>query len=150
MAGSEQLVACSVGSGEYAFHISGVREIIRDEGAVGIGTGAGAMLGVVDLRGVAMPVYDLRVVLGVEPEVGDRESRRVVVTTRAGDEDVVGWLVDGVEEVLTVSSQDVESLDRAASELVRSVARAPEGRLLPVLDVERLLEAAGITHARVA
>jgi purine-binding chemotaxis protein CheW len=143
MSGVEQLVACRIGTGEFALPIEAVREIIRDDGTVDLGCRSGALLGMVDLRGVAMPVFDLRLVLGVEPQVGDRAARRVVVTTGAGGRGVVGWLVDGVDEVLAVPAGAIERLDRAGDELVRSVARAGDGRLLPILDGDVLLARVG-------
>lgn len=152
---SEQIVACRVAGSEYAFRITSVREIIRDEGAVSIGGADPRMLGVVDLRGTAMPVLDLAATLQgrgsqarraphpaaalVEDDDG-RDARRIVVTTRAGSDEVVGWLVDGVDEVITVGDSDIEALDRAASDVVHEVARAEGGRLLPLLDVDRLLD----------
>lgn len=148
MQGPQQLVACRVAGGEYAFRIDAVREIIRDGGAIQVGASDAVMLGVVDLRGTAMPVLDLAAMLGLSAASVDEAlaagsgGRRIVVTTH-GDGEAIGWLVDGVDEVITVPGESVEALERAASELVRHVARVEQGRLLPVLDHERLREAIG-------
>ncbi len=145
--GSAQLVACRIAGSEYAIHISAVREIIRDEGgAVPVGGGDPTMLGVVDLRGTAMPVLDLARTLRMRRDEGEsvatEEARRIIVTAREGDGDgeVVGWLVDGVDEVITVDGDHFQELDQgAATDVVRQVARTDGGRLLPVLDVDLLL-----------
>ena len=141
--GSVQLVACRIAGSDYAIDIGAVREIIRDEGgAVSVGGGDPAMLGVVDLRGVAMPVLDLARTLRIDALDGGEaeDSRRIIVTARDDGDDVVGWLVDGVDEVITVDDADFQALDAgAATDVVRQVARTGSGRLLPVLDVQLLL-----------
>jgi purine-binding chemotaxis protein CheW len=150
-----QLVACRVAGVEYAFPISSVREIIRGVATQPIGSADPTALGIVDLRGTAMPVHDLALALGMpasdpiaaageagvdaEAEADDgRDGRRIVVTSLGGD-GVVGWLVDGVDEVLVVDGASIEEVDRATSAVVRRIAHVGDGRLLPVLDIDHLL-----------
>ena len=136
-----QRVACRVAAREYAFPIERVREIIRDAEPVRVGHDRGAMLGVVDLRGTAMPVLDLAAVIDPDARSSGTDQSRRVVVTMLGDE-VIGWLVDGVDEVLGVDAGDIEQLERSASPHVRHVARTSDGRLVPILEVHELARAA--------
>jgi len=141
-----QLVACTIAGAEYAFPITAVREIIRDVRTQPIGSTDPTALGVVDLRGQVMPVHDLSLALG-EPALttadeagGERGERRIVVTT-IGDgagAGVIGWLVDGVDEVFVVDEDAITDVDRATSSVVRRIAHVEDGRLIPVLDIEQL------------
>lgn len=139
MRGPQQLVSCRIAGAAYAFRIEAVREIIRDGVAIQAGARDEVMLGVVDLRGTAMPVLDLAAMLGAEHsgDAAGSGGRRIVVAMH-DDGEAIGWLVDGVDEVITVDGSEIESLERTASELVRHVARTEGGTLLPVLDHEVL------------
>ncbi|MCW2927973.1 MAG: chemotaxis protein CheW [Thermoleophilia bacterium] len=152
-----QLVACRVSGVEYAFPIVAVREVIRGVTAQPIGSADPTALGIVDLRGTAMPVHDLALALGglksspiafedpnrtetVGGEDADaHDGRRIVVTSLGDSQGVVGWLVDGVDEVLVVDGSAIEDVDRTTSVVVRQIAHVGDGRLLPILDVDHLL-----------
>lgn len=57
------------------------------------------VLGVLDLRGAVIPIIDLAVKLGMEP-VGSSERSAIIVTEVSGD--VVGLVVDGVSDLLSI------------------------------------------------
>jgi len=140
-----QLVACTIAGAEYAFPITSVREIIRDVHTQRIGSTDPTALGVIDLRGQVMPVHDLALALGetalgASSDESERGGRRIVVTTTGVGDGVIGWLVDGVDEVFVVDATDITDVDRGTSAVVRRIAHVNEGRLIPVLDVDQLLE----------
>lgn len=155
MSDQQQVVACRIAGVEYAFPIGAVREIIRGVQTQPIGSSDPTALGIVDLRGTAMPVHDLALALGQGAQSSDadaetRGGQRIVVTSLGEGDGVVGWLVDGVDEVLVVDSNLIEDVDQTTSKLVRRIAHVGEGRLLPVLDVDFLLAGRVTTAAWVA
>jgi purine-binding chemotaxis protein CheW len=75
-----------------------------------------------------------------------RRSSVVIVETGHSDQDgalVVGVLVDGVSEVLEISSQDIEPVPslgtRIPREFLQGMAKA-KGTILSILDADRTLE----------
>lgn len=96
-----------------------------------------AIVGIVNRRGSALPVLDLRRRLGLPTRKVQLDDRLVVLKTRAR---VVALLVDAAVDVIDVPA---ESMDRAVasateSSLSEGVALLPEG-LLVVLDVDAFL-----------
>lgn len=144
-----QLVICAIDGASWAFPIGVVREIIRAVPAQPVGSSDPTALGIVDLRGTAMPVYDMAATLGIAPAwrrsddaAADTEqlaSRRIVVTAMDERSAAVGWLVDGVDEVIDIGGVGVEPVDGASGRFVDGIAHVEPDRLVPVLAVDRLL-----------
>lgn len=65
------------------------------------------VLGVMDLRGMVIPIVDLAVKLGMEP-VGSSERSAIVVTEVSSG--ILGLVVDGVSDLLTVARQLVQPI----------------------------------------
>jgi purine-binding chemotaxis protein CheW len=136
----EQVVVLHVKSGEYAVPIQRVQEIVRVPAITRVPRTAGDVEGVINLRGHVLPVVDLAARLGLGSAVRDKQSR-VVVVQRATDS--VGLLVDGVSEVLRLTSEDIEprnDLGEPATEAnpVLGVAKLPE-HLILLLDLDTVL-----------
>ena len=108
-----------LGGAPFALPIKGIREVV---GCLPITEVPGMPLflrGVMNLRGVVMPVIDLRVRLGLAPARATRRSCIVIVELEDGGLAVpVGLLVDAVQAVL--------GADDAVEELPQ-----PEGGSLP-------------------
>jgi len=92
--------------------------------------------GVANLRGEVMTVLDLRQILEMESAEITPESANIVVQT-GGEQ--VGFLVDRVEDVLTLRDADAQpptsNVDSLSAELFESVYQLEE-ELLVVLNVE--------------
>lgn len=65
------------------------------------------VLGVMDLRGTVIPIIDLADKLGMEP-VGNSERSAIIVTEVSSG--IVGLVVDGVSDLLTVGGDTVQPL----------------------------------------
>lgn len=63
------------------------------------------VMGVMDLRGTVIPIVDLAIKLGMEP-VGSSERSAIVVTEVSSG--ILGLVVDGVSDLLTVARQLVQ------------------------------------------
>src|SRR5438309_3730576 len=138
-ADERQLVVFQLGAELYGVEISRVHEIIRLQAVTRVPRSPAFVEGVINLRGKVIPVVDLRRRFGLPTADHTRASRIVVV--EIGDQ-VVGIIVDGVSEVLRVSSVIVEPPSPVVagidSEYLHGIAKLPE-RLVILLDLDRIL-----------
>jgi purine-binding chemotaxis protein CheW len=98
-------------------------------------------LGAINVRGRIVPVINLRPKLGLPERAPD--ARTCIMLVRSGAaEQVIGFLVDGVSEVLEVPAAQLESPGEGPawmrSDLFSGVGKLP-GRLLVIINPERLL-----------
>lgn len=104
---TSQYVAFSVGEQDYGIDIISVREIRAWTGTTSLPNTAGFVLGVINLRGVILPIVDLRARFGQ----GDTEpttNHVVVIVAISGR--LVGLLVDAVLDILTVVEEDISPI----------------------------------------
>lgn len=96
--------------------------------------------GVVNLRGQIMTVIDLGVRFGIGPVPDDRKARILVVPS--GGEDV-GLIVDGVEDVLTAASDDLEpppsNIGGVSGHFFRNILKSKDD-LVAIVDLDRILD----------
>jgi len=134
-----QYLTFLLGNEEYAFDILQVQEIKGLPRITPVPNVPAHVRGVMNLRGVIVPVADLRVRFAL-PEAADARSAVVVVASVAGR--TVGLIVDAVSDVLSFRAEDVEPVpDLGAgpdASVVMGLAKAGE-RLVLLLDLGRLL-----------
>jgi len=134
---SQQLVVFSLGEEEYALPITRVQEIIRYTEPRTVASSAYWIRGVISLRGKIIPVYDLASRLGL-PQTGDGEDGKIVIVENG--EDRAGVVVNDVEEVLTVESDQVEPVPASGNPAIEGIVKIDE-RLIVLLDPGALLGA---------
>lgn len=136
-----QLVSFHIDDEEFGLEILRVQEIIRTPPLTRVPASPAFVEGVVNLRGRVIPVISLRKRFGLGARELDKETRIVVVEVMGT---VLGLMVDAVSEVLRIKPDTLEPpprLGRVEREYVRGVAKL-EGRLLILLDIERLMSEA--------
>lgn len=124
-------VKLRVGSEAYGLPVESVREITELGEVTPVPGSAAAVLGVSDLHGQVLPVFDLARVLGIPR---DSSPPRIVVTEYT---DCLAGLA--VDEVTDVSKFNAEREETDSDYLSYGVLE--EGQLIGVLDVERIFEA---------
>jgi purine-binding chemotaxis protein CheW len=124
-----QIVVFTLGEEEYAFPIAHVHEIIRRTEPRSVASPDPWVRGIISLRGRIVPVHDLATRLGVAG--GGSEEWKIVILEVAGE--IAGVIVDDVEEVLTVSDEQIESVPAGADGGVASVVNLGD-RLVALLD----------------
>jgi len=139
-----QYLAFHLGDEEYALDIRRISEIIKVREFTDIPRAPGFILGIISLRGVVVPVFDLRcrLNLGVSELL---PTTRIVVCQH---EDVsVGLLVDSINQVFNLIDDEVEpppgvlsGLDR---EMVSGLGRY-QGRMIILLNIESVLNVASL------
>ncbi|MGI6704245.1 MAG: chemotaxis protein CheW [Clostridia bacterium] len=147
-----QLVVFRLGGEEYGIDILVVKEIIRYRKTVKLPECPDFVEGIINYRDSIVPILDLnkRFKLGGK-EAGD--STRVIIVGIGGlNGRQVGFMVDEVEEVLRLDAQCIEeppetvasSMDR---QFIRGVGKL-EGRLIIILDIEKVLSDTEKAHLR--
>ena len=128
---AQQLVVFSLGSEEYALPIGAVHEIIRFSEPRSVASEVPWIRGVIGLRGKIIPIFDLAARMGLEP---GEPGKIVIVSGGAGQ---VGVMVDEVEEVLTVTSEQLEDVPTANSDSIEAIAKIDD-RLVVLLNTSGL------------
>jgi len=124
-----QLVIFSLGGEEYALPISAVHEIIRYTEPRSVASASGNVRGVISLRGKIIPVIDLATSLGAASAVATEGSKIVIVEAAS---DMVGVIVDDVEEVLTITGEQIDPVP-ARDSTIEAIAKIGD-RLVGLLD----------------
>lgn len=123
-----QLVVFSLGAEEYALPITHVQEIIRYTEPRGVASQTPWVKGVISLRGKIVPVYDLASRLNLEV---DAVASKIVMV-ESGD-DMAGVIVGDVEEVLTLTQEDLDEVPAAGAACIQAIAKVGD-RLVVLLD----------------
>jgi purine-binding chemotaxis protein CheW len=148
-AAMEQHLTFEVAGELFAIPVLSVQEIRSWDKVSVIPRAPSYVLGVIDLRGVMVPILDLRRRLSITPR--EPTPTTAVIVVRVADDTgapvVVGWVVDSVSDVADVDPTAV----RPAPEVLGSVdshflsgLSTLDSRLLLLLDLGRLIETATI------
>jgi len=140
--GSQQVLTFKLAGEEYGVGILKVQEIRGWSAVTAIPHAPAWVLGVIDLRGVVVPVIDLRRRFELDPaQFGPATVVIVIRVNEAGAERTIGLVVDAVSEVYDIDESTFRALpdlgSTAASEVVHGLAHA-DGKTIILLDAERL------------
>ena len=135
---SQQLVVFSLGGEEYALPIGAVHEIIRYTEPRSVASDQPWIHGVIGLRGKIIPIYDLAARMGL-PAPKEELGKIVIVETGTGQ---AGVVVGDVEEVLTVTEDQLAAVPTTGNAAIQSIAKIGD-RLVVLLDPEGLFTPAG-------
>ncbi|MFN6981202.1 MAG: chemotaxis protein CheW [Brevundimonas sp.] len=136
---SLELISFEIGGQEFCIDIRMVREIRGWAAATPVPQTPSYVLGVINLRGVVMPVLDLRHRLGLG--LTEASSRHVIVVVQHGDR-LAGLLVDAVQETFMVDGSLVQApppMDSQASDQFVDAIIPMDGRMLSRLVVSALM-----------
>ncbi|PKM80062.1 MAG: chemotaxis protein CheW [Firmicutes bacterium HGW-Firmicutes-14] len=143
--GDRQFVVFILGKEIYGINISRVREIIPLQELTAIPRAAEYVMGVINLRGTVVPVYDLAGKLGIESSGRGRSTRIVVLEVRNF---VVGIIVDMVSEVLRIPAEIIEAPSSVIThnlneQFIEGIANCSD-RLIILLNLDNSLVAGEI------
>lgn len=122
----------------YVADIERIREIVFYRPAIPVPHAPSFLQGVMDLRGVALPLIDLRERLGVPADRRNPPTHILVV--RLTNELISGVIVDRVYDVLEIDADSVQGPDdhEAHPSICRGVCRVNE-ELVLVVDLGAVL-----------
>lgn len=142
--GDGQFVIFGLQAERYAIPVRSVREIIEYRAMTAIPQTPSYVNGVINLRGIVVPVIDLGHKLGLPPCRAGRDTCIVIVEmTTANGELVLGVLADNVFDVIELPLWDIEPAPPfgapVALEYLQGVGKRGD-RFLLLLDLERALQ----------
>jgi len=138
-----EFITFRLGNESYAIEILKVQEIRGYETPTAIATAPAFIKGVINLRGVIVPILDLRVKFQLPHSAYD-EFTVVIIMNVA--QRLVGVVVDSVSDVVSLAEQDIRATPEFASETfdsryITGLATVDDAMLI-LLDVEKLLTSA--------
>lgn len=137
-----EFLAFKLGAEEYGIDILRVQEIRSFEAPTRMANAPAYILGVVNLRGVIVPIVDMRIKFNLEQVNYDTFTVVIVLTI---DTQVVGMVVDGVSDVITLTPEQLrpvpEFTSAIGSDHLLAIGSVGE-RMLILLDIEKLMTSA--------
>lgn len=152
-----EVLTFRLGSEEYGIDILSVQEIRSFETPTRIANAQPQVLGVLNLRGLIVPIVDLRIqleLIGSAAEALASVNAATVVVFANWKENLVGMVVDGVNDVVQIDQGHIRptptmGMNEGCEVLVGEVATVGERNLL-LTDVGALLNARGQTQLEYA
>lgn len=136
--GQEYLIF-TLGEEEYGIEILKVQEIRGYERITRIANAPEFIIGVTNLRGVIVPIVDLRVKFELNTAAINEDTVIIVLTLI---DRVVGIVVDGVSDVLSLTAEQVKPAPEFSATLSTEYLLGLgtlEERMLILMDIEKLL-----------
>jgi purine-binding chemotaxis protein CheW len=135
-----KVIVFGLANEEYGIEVEKVRTIERMIPITRVPKTFAFVKGVINLRGVVIPVIDLRGRFGL-PESEPTESSRIIIV--AVNELEVGFIVDSANDVIDIDSDTIDSppevVGGVKAKYLRGVAKVGDSRLLIMLNLSEVL-----------
>jgi purine-binding chemotaxis protein CheW len=149
----QQVLTFTLGSEIYGLDILRVQEIKGWEATTPIPNVPSYVKGVINLRGVVVPIVDLRERFDIAEPTYDATTVVIIVKTLLNqkNERILGMVVDSVSDVYTVDLNNLQAAPKlgtgsmAEQEFVMGLATL-DGQMMILLDVDHLVQD-GLFHA---
>ena len=144
-----EFLTFTLGDEEYGVEILKVQEIRSYETPTTIANSPDFLKGVVNLRGVIVPIVDMRIKFGLGK--ADYNEFTVVIILNVANR-IVGMVVDAVSDVLTLNAEQIRPSPEFGSALDTQYIiglGTVNDRMLILMDIERLMTSRdmGLTDA---
>ncbi|WPC68947.1 chemotaxis protein CheW [Rhodoferax ferrireducens] len=137
-----EFLAFKLGREEYCIDILRVQEIRSYEEPTRMAHAPAFIKGVVNLRGVIVPIVDMRIKFNLEQV--NYDTFTVVIVLTIGTQ-VVGMVVDGVSDVITLKPEQIrpvpELSSAVSSDHLLGIGSVGD-RMLILLDIEKFMASA--------
>lgn len=143
----DKYLSFRLGVEEYGIDILGVQEIRQYAAPTRIANAPPFVLGVLNLRGVIVPIIDLRLKFGLSDVRYDGPTVTIVLTIQ---DRVMGMVVDAVSDVVQFARDQIKPppdlFDAAETHIIGlgPVQSGEAERLLILLDIEALMQDADV------
>ena len=136
---AREYITFRIGSQFFCVDIMSVREIRCWTPATALPRAPGFVRGVINLRGVVLPVIDLAERLGFAP--AEPTPRHVIIVAQTGRQ-VVGLLVDAVSDIIAQSADKVQPTPDVGSDAARAFVigvMAIDDRMISVIALDSVM-----------
>ena len=137
---NSEYLTFTLGKEEYGIEILKVQEIRSYEAVTHIANAPEFIKGVVNLRGIIVPIVDMRIKFNLGSAEYDQFTV-VIILNVAGR--VVGMVVDGVSDVITLSAEQIKPAPDFSSstfdtQYITGLGTV-DSRMLILVDIEKLM-----------
>jgi purine-binding chemotaxis protein CheW len=136
---AHEFLAFTLGNEEYGIHILKVQELRGYENPTRIANAPEFIKGVVNLRGIIVPIVDMRIKFNLGTPTYDQFTV-VIILNIAGR--VVGMVVDSVSDVITLSPEQVKPAPEMGTALNTDYLiglGTVDQRMLILVDIDKLM-----------
>ncbi len=144
---TQQFLTFALGAEEYGVEILKIQEIKGFSAITPLPNAPPYVKGVMNLRGTIVPIVDLRKKFGMPEETYTAFTVIVVVQVQG---QIMGFIVDAVSDVLTVSEVDIQPTPdlhgQVDTTFLNGLAKTGE-KLVILLDIDKVLTAGEIALA---
>ena len=137
-----EFLAFKLGNEEYGIDILRVQEIRSYEEPTRMAHAPSFIKGVINLRGIIVPIVDMRMKFNLEQV--NYDDLTVVIMLNIGTQ-VMGMVVDGVSDVITLAPEQLRPVPELSSAIGNEHLLAigsVENRMLILLDIVKLMSSA--------
>ncbi|MDF2713337.1 MAG: chemotaxis protein CheW [Paenibacillus sp.] len=142
-----KVIVFSLAHEQYGVEVEKVRTIERMQPLTRVPKTPAFVKGVINLRGVVVPVIDLRGRFSL-PEAEYTDNSRIIIVAVKDME--VGMIVDSANDVVDVDSDAIEQppeiVGGIRAKYLRGLAKLTDGRLLVLLNLEEVLNKSEIVQ----
>ncbi|QJT09535.1 chemotaxis protein CheW [Oceanidesulfovibrio marinus] len=149
---TQTVLTVTLGQEQYALDIYAVREILDMAEVTRIPKMPAYMRGMVNVRGTAVPVVDLKMKFGMEPIEQTLNTRIVILEIeKDGKVTPMGAMTDSVRDVLVLHEEQIDPPPELGSsvdiDFIKGIARKDDAFII-LLDVDKVFAREEITMLR--
>jgi purine-binding chemotaxis protein CheW len=149
-----QHLTFTLGKDVFALDIASVREVLELTTITKIPRTPDFMRGVINLRGHAVPVMDMRLKFGMAPAKTTVDTCIIIVEVQYEDENIImGGLVDSVREVFEIAADRIEAAPRMGTSIstdyIKGIGKQDDVFII-ILDIGKVFSAAELAMAKQA
>lgn len=139
---SNQFLTFTLGDEVFALDIASVREVLEYTTITKVPRTPEYIRGVINLRGRAVPVVDVRLKFGM-PETERTVNTCIIIVevSLGGEETVLGALADSVKEVMDIAPGDIEPAPRMGTSIradfIKGIGKHGQDFII-VLDIDKV------------
>lgn len=134
-----QLLTFMLADEEYGLNIMDIKEIVRPKEATEVPRTPSYVQGIISLRGVIIPIFDVKKKLGLAE--GDQDPRNRIIVVKSNDH-FYGLLVDSVVQVMDVPLSKIdpppEIVGSVEGEFLIGIGKMDE-RLIILLNLQKII-----------
>jgi len=137
---STQYIVVKIGNEQYGIDISYVDNIVRMQKIIRVPKAQRYFKGVINLRGVIVPVMSIRLKMQLEDDKFDNSTRIIIL--KMDQQALIGIIVDEVKEVVTLDHADIEKTSYDSKEdrtsYINGIGKH-NGELISLLEINSVI-----------
>jgi purine-binding chemotaxis protein CheW len=139
---SDAYLTFSLGEENFAIPVEHVQEVVELDQVTRVPNAPEYMLGIINLRGRVLPLFDTKHKLGLPKTETTKKSRIMILNIKYDDNKYleIGALVDVAKEVVEISAseiQDAPEFENSASSTITGIVNK-QGSITMIMDIQRV------------